>query len=131
MKTMIAISARGAGHASKRNSGHGSGRDSEHGSGHGSERDVISEPHIKKERAVLMDKNKLQKLSDQLTDLVEELNEIREDLDEMYSDMEYNCPDDQTESEEILLNRMEEICATVGSAFTDLNEALDEMEELL
>ena len=87
----------------------------------------------KKKAQVSIDTERLSKLSYQLSELVEELDDIKEDLGEMMTEIE-NSPDyaDYANGEEETpLDWIENIHATVDSAYQELNEALDEMEGLL
>ena len=96
-----------------------------HGSGQ------VGNPQPYKKAPISLDRDRLQKLSDQLTSLVEELDDIREDLSEMYSELEDSCfAEEGYDSDEELVDRMEEICGTVSGAYEELNEALGQMAEL-
>ena len=82
-----------------------------------------------RKRKQTIDKERLHRLSDQLSELVEELNDIKEDLGEMLSELEACYYQDYTD-EDTPYMKMDDICGSVDSAFTELNEALDEMERL-
>ena len=87
-------------------------------------------PSSGKKNKATVDTVRLRKLSDQLSELVEELDDIREDLNEMLTGLE-GCYADDYADEETPYEKMDNICGAVDSAFTELNEALDEMEGLL
>ncbi|MBQ9031053.1 MAG: hypothetical protein IJ106_06320 [Parasporobacterium sp.] len=92
-----------------------------------------SHKNRKQDRRISVDYDRIQKLSEQLTDLVEELDDIREDLKDMLSEMEDSFDsgayDEDADASEPM-DKMEDICSSVDSAFEELNEALDGMEEL-
>ena len=87
----------------------------------------------KKRGKVSIDIDRFQRLSDQLSELVEELDEIREDLNEIRADIgeNYDMADYADGEEDTPYDQLENICDTVDGAYQELNEALDEMEELL
>ena len=104
IKTVIAIPARGSG--------------------------PVGAPSGKKTK-VSVDKLRLRSLSDQLSELVEELDDIKEDLNEMLADLEGCYDEDYADAdEETPYERMDNICGAVDGAYTELNEALDEMERI-
>ena len=84
-----------------------------------------------KKSIICIDTLRLRQLSDQLSELVDELDDIKEDLNEMLTDLE-DCYDENgaDADEEMSYMKMDSICGAVDSAYTELNEALDRMEEL-
>ena len=95
-----------------------------HGSG------PVGVPSEKQSKATL-DILRLRQLSDQLSELVEELDDIKEDLNEMLEGLEDCFDEDYSDAdEETPYEKMDNICDAVDSAYTELNEALDEMEGL-
>ena len=86
-----------------------------------------------KKMKINVDTARLRNLSDQLSELIEELNDIKEDLNDMLSDIErkYDVEDYADGEEDTPYDQMQNICDTVDGAYQELNEALDEMEELL
>jgi len=90
-----------------------------------------SAPSGKKPKATV-DTRRLRNLSDQLSELVEELDDIKEDLNEILSDLERSYDEDYADgAEKTPFMKMDNICSTVDGAYTELNEALDEIEGLL
>ena len=84
----------------------------------------------KKSKATI-DILRFRNLSDQLSELVEELDDIKEDLNEMLSDLEDSYDEDYADGDaETPYEKMDNICGAVDSAYTELNEALDEMERI-
>ena len=85
-----------------------------------------------KKAKISIDVDRLRRLSEQLSELVEELDDIKEDLNEMLEEIEinYDMADYADGEEDTLYDWMQNICDTVDGAYTDLNEALDEMEGL-
>ena len=72
-----------------------------------------------------MDKDRIHALADQLTDLVEELDEIKEDLQDIEARLDESADIEEDAEDESRLDRMQDICAAVESAYQELNEALD------
>lgn len=87
----------------------------------------------KKKVKISLDTDRLRQLSDQLSELVEELDEIKEDLNEIleYIEGNYDMADYADGEEDTPYDQVQNICDTVDGAYQELNEALDEMEELL
>ena len=87
----------------------------------------------RKKRKIRIDPDRFRGISDQLSELVEELDDIKEDLGEILAEIE-NSPDyaDYADGEEETpLDWIENIHDLVDNAYQELNEALDEMDELL
>ena len=90
----------------------------------------------KKKERYEMDKEQIAELTDQLTELIEELDEIREDLIEIEARLEesFDAGDMAEESEDDAegssLDRLQDICDAVDSAYQELNEAADGLAQL-
>ena len=78
-----------------------------------------------------MDKERLAGLADQLTELIEELDDIREDLSDIEAQLEESSDANDMEedpgvcADESCIDRLQDICDAVDSAYQRLNEAVD------